>query len=84
MRAGTLKFGVAIETSADTTLHQLRRRPGPDPIECELAEEFLRETLAAGGRAVALALVFADVESRRAVRVRALRRPPPAAGAIRA
>lgn len=42
----------AIETTADTTLHQLRRRPGPDPIECELAEEFLREALADGGRPV--------------------------------
>src|SRR6185437_14879599 len=40
------------EMTADDALHRLRRRPGPDPVECEQAEEFLREALAGGGRPV--------------------------------
>lgn len=42
----------AVEISADKALDQLRRRPGPDPVECEAAEEFLRAALADGGRLV--------------------------------
>jgi putative DNA primase/helicase len=39
----------AVETTADAALRQLHGRSGPDPHECKLAEEFLRQTLAGEG-----------------------------------